>query len=89
MVMKKTPETTASTSSATPKPAPRRRATVRTMRDAQGHGEPMAPSHNDIAEAAYHRYLNRGGGHGRDADDWFEAERELHGLRRPAQKTSE
>jgi hypothetical protein len=26
---------------------------------------------------AYHRYLERGGGHGMDFEDWLEAEREL------------
>lgn len=35
------------------------------------------PTHEQIAEAAYQRYLSRGGGHGRDFDDWLEAEREL------------
>src|SRR6187431_2187959 len=28
------------------------------------------PSYDDIAQAAYLRYLNRGGGHGSDFDDW-------------------
>ena len=37
------------------------------------------PSRQEIAEAAYHRYLKRGGGDGRDFDDWLEAERELRG----------
>ena len=37
----------------------------------------LDPTHNEIAEAAYHRYLGRGGEHGRDFDDWVEAEREL------------
>jgi hypothetical protein len=36
-----------------------------------------APSYGEIAEAAYHRYLERGGGHGQDFDDWVEAERRL------------
>ena len=36
-----------------------------------------SPSYEEIAEAAYHRYLSRGGGDGRDFDDWIEAEREL------------
>ena len=36
-----------------------------------------APSFDEIAEAAYHRYLSRGGNHGQDWDDWLEAEREL------------
>lgn len=35
------------------------------------------PTHDEIAEAAYRRYLSRGGGHGQDFDDWLEAEREL------------
>jgi len=35
------------------------------------------PTHDEIAEAAYRRYLNRGGEHGRDLDDWVEAEQEL------------
>jgi hypothetical protein len=35
------------------------------------------PSHDDIAAAAYHRYLARGGSHGGDFNDWLEAEREL------------
>ena len=35
------------------------------------------PSHDEIAEAAYHRYLQRGEQHGSDWDDWLEAERTL------------
>jgi hypothetical protein len=35
------------------------------------------PSYDEIAAAAYQRYLNRGGGHGQDFDDWLAAEREL------------
>ena len=35
------------------------------------------PTHNEIAEAAYHRYLKREGSQGSDFDDWLEAEREL------------
>ena len=40
-----------------------------------------APSYEEIAEAAYQRYLRRGGGHGQDFDDWLEAERELRARR--------
>ena len=36
-----------------------------------------SPTYEEIAEAAYHRYLSRGGGDGRDFDDWIEAERAL------------
>jgi len=35
------------------------------------------PSYDEIAQAAYQRYLSRGGSDGRDFDDWIEAEREL------------
>lgn len=35
------------------------------------------PSEEDIRTRAYHRYLERGGGHGMDFEDWLEAEREL------------
>jgi hypothetical protein len=42
-----------------------------------GSADAVAPSYGEIAEAAYHRYLERGGGHGQDFDDWLEAERQL------------
>jgi hypothetical protein len=35
------------------------------------------PTHDEIAEAAYHRYLSRQGAGGSDFDDWLEAERDL------------
>jgi len=35
------------------------------------------PSEEEIRVRAYRRYLERGGGDGRDFDDWLEAEREL------------
>ena len=35
------------------------------------------PSEDDIRVRAYHRYLERGGGHGMDFEDWLEAKREL------------
>jgi hypothetical protein len=35
------------------------------------------PTYDDIARAAYQRYLSRGGDHGRDFDDWLEAEQAL------------
>ena len=38
---------------------------------------PDSPTYDEIAEAAYQRYLRRGGGDGQDFDDWLEAEREL------------
>jgi hypothetical protein len=41
-----------------------------------------APTHDEIAEAAYHRYLKRGSGDGADFDDWVEAEKELRGKKK-------
>ena len=35
------------------------------------------PTYEQIAEAAYQRYLQRGGQHGNDFDDWIDAERSL------------
>jgi hypothetical protein len=37
------------------------------------------PSHQDVAIAAYMRYLRRGGQPGDEFNDWVEAERELRG----------
>ena len=35
------------------------------------------PNDEEIRMRAYQRYIERGGGHGMDFDDWVEAEREL------------
>jgi len=35
------------------------------------------PGYDEIAEAAYHLFLRRGGQDGGDVDDWVEAERDL------------
>jgi hypothetical protein len=40
------------------------------------------PSHDEIAQAAYFRHLNRGGSGGDEFDDWVEAERELRERRK-------
>jgi hypothetical protein len=38
------------------------------------------PSYDEIAQAAYQRFLDRGAVDGQDMDDWIEAERTLkHG----------
>ena len=37
------------------------------------------PDDDLIARRAYERYEARGGEHGRDQEDWFEAEREIRG----------
>jgi len=48
---------------------------------AASNGGAYDPTYDEIAEAAYQRYLQRGGGDGRDFDDWLEAERELKSRR--------
>ena len=55
------------------------RATAHDLRtDGNGHGHATSgPTFEQIAEAAYHRYLQRGGHHGHDFDDWLDAERSL------------
>ncbi len=39
---------------------------------------PGKPTPEEIAAEAHAIYLNRGGEHGRDVDDWLEAERRLN-----------
>jgi len=46
----------------------------------QGDGQ-RGPSVEEIAEAAYQRYMQRGGHHGHDFDDWIHAERSLRSRR--------
>ena len=44
----------------------------------EGNGNTTpTPTYEQIAEAAYHRYLQRGGQDGYDFDDWLDAERSL------------
>jgi hypothetical protein len=63
-------------------PAPRKRAT---SKKANGSGVAPAaaqgPSAEEIRLRAYHRYLERGAGHGTDFDDWVEAEKDLKSTR--------
>ena len=40
----------------------------------------VGPTEDEIRVRAYHRYLERGGGHGMHFDDWLEAKRELREL---------
>ena len=42
-------------------------------------GKGIAAADESVAQRAYRRFEERGGGHGRDLDDWLEAERELAG----------
>jgi hypothetical protein len=54
------------------------RMELQRMRDTN---EPIV-KHEEIERRAYEIYLQRGGGHGRDLDDWFAAEQELAHERR-------
>jgi hypothetical protein len=45
-----------------------------------GSGGGQAPSEGEIAKRAFELYLARGGVHGRDVEDWLQAERELRGV---------
>ena len=58
-------------------------APIDTAADMSGatHTDPGNPAYDEIAVAAYHRYLGRGGQDGGDFDDWVEAERELRSRR--------
>ncbi len=72
---------------ATPTPTRRRTRTAPAVAANSRHGGnsggDVVLSAQEIAEAAYHRYLNRGGHDGGDFDDWLEAERELRSRSRP------
>jgi hypothetical protein len=76
---KKIADASASPGSSTSRPSRARAAEV--ARGGNGNTGNIELSHNEIAEAAYQRYLNRGGAHGQDIDDWMEAERELRAQR--------
>ena len=83
------PKKPASDQSSDPKPARPRvaRKPKPTSASASGNGnshgtsaalQPSSePSYDEIAEAAYQRYLRRGGSHGDDFGDWLAAERDL------------
>lgn len=49
--------------------------------------DPMV-THEEIEKRAYEIYLRRGGGDGRDLDDWFAAEQELAQERSPDSELS-
>jgi hypothetical protein len=68
----------------TPKAQPRKRARAprgsRTATNPAGEAlprEPSSPAEQDVRLRAYYRYLERGGGHGFDFDDWLAAELDL------------
>jgi hypothetical protein len=57
--------------------SPAKRTTTKLRETAADAQATAAPSHADIATRAYERFLQRGGQHGQDFEDWLTAEREL------------
>jgi hypothetical protein len=90
MAMKKSSASDMSASRAAT-PAPRKRTSTAarpkgpsTSLGAGQNGDTRRdPTHDEIAEAAYHKYLSRHGAHGSDFDDWVEAERDLRSRSTP------
>ncbi len=66
------------------KGSPARKSVARppASKEKKGKKAPSAPTQSDIANRAYELFLQRGGGHGSDWDDWLRAERELGPPRR-------
>jgi hypothetical protein len=58
-------------------PARRETPAAGTRRHASAHPAAAILTEHDIASRAYELFLQRGGEHGRDWDDWLCAEREL------------
>jgi hypothetical protein len=47
------------------------------LRRQRSQQAPKLPTDKDIATRAYQLFVERGGGHGRDLDDWLLAKNEL------------
>ena len=60
---------------------PRKRAASKKPDGSTAAPTAPEPTEHDIRTRAYHRYLERGAGHGGDFDDWLEAEKELKSSR--------
>ena len=56
---------------------PRRPSTRLRQQGQPGLRAPTLPTENDIAMRAYQLFVERGGEHGRDLDDWLLAKGEL------------
>jgi DUF2934 family protein len=58
------------------------RSTATMETDTRNESMGSEPSEEEIRMRAYRRYLERGGSHGQDFEDWLEAERELKSTKR-------
>ena len=89
MAKKKTP--VSETSPGPAARAPRKRTTAaprpKSPNGDARHAAHPDPTHDEIAEAAYHKYLSRQGAGGSDFDDWVEAERDLRSRRSTTPKS--
>ena len=65
-----------SDNSASTNPPARKRDTANGIQT-QSDSVSNVPTFEQISEAAYHRYVQRGGQDGHDFDDWLDAERSL------------
>lgn len=52
-------------------------ATAPDVKTAQAVMAPEPNAVSEVADLAYRLFLARGGSHGQDLDDWYEAERQL------------
>ena len=73
------PPADADTFAARPEPSDEmpREETMEETRSASSTSRTTGPSEEEIRNRAYLRYLERGGGHGMDFEDWLQAEKEL------------
>ena len=56
-------------------------------RTAPGEAPSASPTYEEVAQRAYEIYLARGGGPGREDEDWQQAERELREAREKAARS--
>jgi hypothetical protein len=68
-------------------PTARKRTSARARPQGQNGDARNNPTHDEIAEAAYLRFLSRQGAGGSDFDDWLEAERDLRSRRASTTKS--
>ena len=54
-----------------------------TKRRRRSEHRSLPPSPDEVAKRAYYIYVSRGEAHGRDLDDWLQAEQQLQSSARP------
>lgn len=56
---------------------PNTNTTMRNAKAMPAKSNSRQPSREEIARKAYHYFLDRGGAHGHDKEDWYRAEQDL------------